>query len=146
MAKEPARSLMLNTLVKMRRNVGKHVTLEYSHYEIRTIANVQISTRRDSFEVILPIIKIGYLRKEFIQQELDYELAKIENLKSADLRLEIFAVYSMARYHEEYKRYLGEFTFRLADFSNYASGRYGIKTAKAYYEQPEKSSFITERV
>lgn len=146
MAKQPSRSLMLNALVQMRRNVRKQIHLKYSHYEIRTEANVLITTRRDRFDIILPIIKISYLRKEFIQQELDYELEKIANLKAAALRLEVFAVYTNAVSPEEYKRYLGELTFELADFKNYEAGRYSIKTAEAYYKQSKKSTFIPERV
>jgi hypothetical protein len=133
------------TMIRMRRNVRKKVTLAYKHYELRVKAQVQ-AKGQDEFEAILPLIKIKYLKRQFIHDEIFFELLKIKDIINAALLIEVYSVYGTAGYIGEYKRYLGEMNFYVSGLDNYEQAIYRYKNSLAYFQQPDKSSFIPERV
>jgi len=133
------------TYVKMRRNVRKTVLLKFKHYELRVKADIVIANQKP-FESILPLIKIKNLRRYFIKEEILFELKKIKGCKEADLMIEVFAVYGVETSIGEYKRYLGELDFFMSGVDTYEQATYSYKKSFAYFQQPEKSSFIPERL
>lgn len=131
------------TYVKMRRNVRKKVSLKFKHYELRVKAEIT-SSEQKPFTSILPLIKIKYLKRYFIREEILFELRKIKGCKDADLMIEVFAVYGVETAIGEYKRYLGELDFFMSGVDTYEQTTYRYKKSLAYFQQPEKSSFIPE--
>jgi len=134
------------TYVRMRRNVRKTVSLNFKHYELRVKALVSVNSRGEQFEAILPLIKISTLKRWFIRDEILYELRKINGIVNADLEIEVFAVYGTERYLGEYKRYLGELFFVMRNINEYDKTEYRYQNSKAYFQQPDKSEFIPERL
>ena len=135
------------TYVKMRRNVRKKITLSFQHYEIRVRAYCITKQNRDTrFESILNTIKISVLKRMFIRDEILFELKKIKDIIEADLEIDVYAVYGTETYHGEYKRYLGELQFFMSGIDNYEQTTYRHKNSSAYFQHPEKSKFIPERL
>ena len=134
-----------STYVKMRRNVRKKVSLGFKHYELRVQAEITVPGQ-DPYESILPTIKITYLKRQFVRDEILFELKKIKGCRDADLLIEVFAVYGTETYIGEYKRYLGELDFFMSGVDDYEQTTYRYKKSLAYFQQPEKSSFIPERL
>lgn len=133
------------TYVRMRRNVRKKVSLPFKHYELRVKAMVECEGQTP-FESIMPLIKIKYLKRLFVKDEIQYDLQKIKGIQNADLEIEVFAVYGTETYIGEYKRYLGELNFYMSSISNNEKTIYRYKDSLAYFQQPEKSDFIPERI
>jgi len=129
---------------KMRRNVSRTVSLKFKHYELRTKALIE--TSKEQFEVILPSIKLKSLKRWFIREELIFEVKKIKNAVNADLQVEVFSVYGTETYIGEYSRYLGELEIFVAGIDKYEQTSYRFKKALTYFQQPEKSDFIPERL
>lgn len=133
------------TYVRMRRNVRKRVTLPFKHYELRVKAFVECEGQAP-FESIMPLIKIKYLKRLFIKEEIQFDLQKIKGIQNADLEIEVFAVYGTDTYIGEYKRYLGELHFYMSGISKNEETIYRYKNSLAYFQQSEKSDFIPERI
>jgi len=131
--------------IKMRRNVRKSVVLKFKHYEIRVKAIINPGIF-ESFESILPLIKLKKLKRYFIREEILYELKKIKGVENADLLIEVFGVYGTERSIGEYKRYLGELNFFMSGVDHYEQTTYRYKGSKVYFQQPDKHSFISERI
>lgn len=130
---------------RMRKNVTKQVRLDFSHYEIRVEADVKVNYQLDSYKTILPTIKISYLKRCFIRDEVLLEIRKIKGIIEADVHLEVFAVYNIERAIGDYKRYLGELFMFMSNIP-YDNTKSSYKASKAYFEQPEKSDFIPEGI
>ncbi len=133
------------TYVQMRRNVRKSVALKFKHFEVRVRAIITTKGKRE-FESVLPLIKIKYLKRLFIRDEILYELRKVSGIVSADLDIEIFSVYGTATYIGEYKRYLGELDFFMSSIDDNEKTTYSYKDSVPYFKQPGKSDFIEEGV
>ena len=130
-------------LVRMRRNIRKSVILKFKNYELRVKAQV-VTTDNSHFESILPLIKIRFLKRYFIREEILFELKRIKGIRDADLLIEVFGVYGTENYIGEYKRYLGEMNFFMAGINQDDKATYTHKKSLAYFQQPEKSNFIPE--
>ena len=133
-----------STYVKMRRNVRKSVNLKFKHYELRVKGEIETSTNK--FESILEPIKMTYLKRWFIREEIIFELQKIKGVINADLLIEVFAVYGTDTSIGEYDRYLGELEFFVSGLDRYDKITYRHKNSLAYFQQPEKSDFIPKRL
>lgn len=131
------------TFVQMRRNVRRQVKLSFKHYELRVKAEIFVP-KTEPFESLLPLIKIKYLKKYFIREEILYELKKIKSCKDADLLVEVFSVYGSETYLGEYKRYLGELQYFMSGIDNYEQTTCNLKKSLSYFQQPGKSDFIPE--
>lgn len=133
------------TYSKMRRNVRATVQLPFKNYEIRAKALITVDYKKEPFEVILPLIKLRRLKRWYLRNEVIFELKQIKGVVSADTMLEVFGVYGTQRAPGEYKRYLGELFFFVSNLNN-DDTEYRYKDSKVYWQQPEKSSFIEERL
>lgn len=133
------------TFARMRRNVRKNVMLRFKHYSLRVEASLTF-TNGQTAKTVLPVIKLGYLKRWFIRDEVLVELQKIKKVNDADLHIEVFAVYGTERAIGEYERYLGELFIFMSNIQDYEHTEYRHKASKAYFEQPEKSDFIPERL
>ncbi len=129
--------------VRMRRNVRKSVVLKFKHFEIRVRAIITTKNQAP-FEKVLPLIKIKYLKRLFIRNEILFELRKVVGVIEADLDIEVFAVYGTQSYIGEYKRYLGELDFFMSSIDDNDKTTYSYRDGIPYYLQPDKSSFIEE--
>ena len=78
------------TYVKMRRNVRKKVVLSFKHYELRVKGDIETAT--NNFEHILKPIKLTYLKRWFVREEIVFELQKIKGVRNADLLIEVYAI------------------------------------------------------
>ncbi len=130
---------------QMRRNVKKSVSLRFKHYELRVKAIVE-ANGQEPYDSILPIIKMKFLKRMFIRDEILYELRQYKGLTSADLTIEVFAVYGTETYIGEYKRYLGELFFFMSNIDKHDQTTYRYKTGVPYFQDPNKSNFIPERI
>ena len=129
----------------MRRNVRKSVSLKFRHFEVRV--NSVITTKNGApFERVLPLIKIKYLKRYFIRDEILFELRKVNDIVSAELDIEIFSVYGANSYAGEYKRYLGELDFFMSSIDDNEKTTYHYRDSKPYFKQPDKHDFIEERL
>lgn len=131
---------------RMRRNVRKTVQLKFRYYELRIKAKIILGKEDIPYDVILPMIRLTYLRKVYVKRELYAELLKINGITGAEAMIEVFAVYGTKRALGEYKRYLGEFLYFISNLQSNEQTLCQHQHSAAYYEQPDKHNFIPERL
>jgi hypothetical protein len=134
------------TYGRMRRNVRKNVILPFKFYELRIEATLLVDYQPEKFSAILPLIKLSYLKRWFVREEILFELRKISGVVDADLHIEVFAVYGTERAIGEYKRYLGELFFYMSNVNENEHTQYQYRKSELYFKQPDKSNFIEERI